>query len=102
MVNHLKCGLHSGFPACCISWYIITTPIIDKLYDFCAVPWDETKEDNGKFQFDKDIGRVFLPTWVEKIMDLRAGGHVGYIRCPLCLLLNRKVEVLSCDCSKAI
>ena len=63
-----RCGRHSGFPLCCILWYL--------------GPW---------------LLVVFkIPKMWEWYWTL--GTECDYVRCPMCLLTNRRVEVKDCDC----
>ncbi len=64
-----RCGRHSGFPLCCILWYL--------------GPWQ---------LIIFKIPRMWKWYW-----NLRDEND-GYVRCPICLLTNRRVKVKDCDC----
>lgn len=79
--EHYACGKHSGFPLCCILWYLTVWKLIEKL------PHKEVKLD------DNLVWTVSGPT----VWYIENTGW-GYIPCPLCIVRKNKVEVLSCDC----
>lgn len=62
IIQEIKCGLHSGFPWCCVSYFILI--------------W----------------------RWVPNSIRIFNLDQVGYIRCPFCETIERKIEVKPCDC----
>lgn len=63
----IECGIHSGFPACCISFYIVRLLLFSK---------QQVKN------YWKKINQSSV-SW-------------GYIPCPDCLATNNMVEVKKC------
>jgi hypothetical protein len=72
MLEDVRCGLHSGIPACCIAWYL--------------GPW-------------RLVGYGRAPRIRRTYFELLDG--FGHIACPLCFLKGRVVEVRECDCHSA-
>lgn len=66
-----NCGRHSGFPTCCIFWYLGPWQLI-----IFRTPW--------------------MWKWYWALGDI-AG---NYVRCPICLLRNHQVEMKECDCGE--
>jgi hypothetical protein len=73
----LRCGECSGFPPCCIFWFLTGWKLIF-----------------GKFTVtvhDKPAWRARLILWYNE----RAGRR-GYVPCPLCLISGARVRVWKC------
>lgn len=74
----VACGLHSGFPLCCVAfWLFLYYPLrwvlVDRLNLVTSTEW-------------KMLWGVYR----------QPERGVGYIRCPRCLSLDRRVEVKPC------
>jgi hypothetical protein len=65
---HRECGRHSGIPTCCIYWFI--------------GPW---------LHFVSKVPRLWK-------MYYEANGTVEYIRCPMCITIDRQKEMTLCNC----
>lgn len=69
-IKDIKCGIHSGFPICCISFYsFLWRPVLIR-YPLLRSWHDALERDKGP----------------------------GYIRCPLCMLRRHIVDVKECVC----
>jgi hypothetical protein len=103
-----RCGKHSGFPVCCILWYMY---IWDRIY----VRWfDDIGNVIPKYKYsfarlygmllDRIIGwRKITHSFVNGYdgMFIRDWPGYGRIPCPFCLFFSKKKHnVLPCDCSK--
>jgi hypothetical protein len=75
-INRVECGLHSGFPLCCIVFFV-------KLW--------------GPVVMDTD-DRWFYVSYHAMLAQL--GVSAGYIPCPRCALERSIVEVRPCNCTK--
>ncbi len=64
----IRCGLHSGFRPCCVAWFVTLWPLT---YGSRVYRWYFQAAEHRRF---------------------------GFIPCPLCLALDRHVEVLDCRC----
>lgn len=69
ILHDIRCGFHSGIPACCIAFYL--------------GPWSWVSY--GRFP------------WL-RARYLKATQDFNYIGCPLCLLRGRRVLVADCLC----
>ena len=72
VVWNVECGLHSGFPECCIAFYM-------------AVWWPVPK------------GNPAIRAYLASLDKLPA--QPGYIPCPECLRRHRFVKVRRCRCA---
>lgn len=81
-IRWLECGLHSGFPPCCVSfWVKVLSPACDEpddtlgatICDSYFAAFDIAQEAHG------DVG-------------------IGYRPCYACLFARKFVKVLRCDC----
>lgn len=99
---HIKCGLHSGFPICCVLWFV-----------FVIIPiFGWMKSDNIFLQ----IRNKFI-FWVEQkrkvglLINLSYQDHItkeiykkqiysfGRIPCPICLFFAKDIkEAIDCAC----
>ncbi len=82
-VVEINCGLHSGFPECCILFYVT----------FWASLF--TWSGDGSYRSAYAAGRYKL---YRRMMEQIAGRWVGYIPCPACLLARKFVEPKECSC----
>jgi hypothetical protein len=64
---HVNCGLHSGFPKCCILFFLVRR-------------WFDDREGKGYDQIQEALGVQ----------------HPGYVVCPSCLLEERVVKPKNC------
>lgn len=74
-----RCATKSGIPICCIGWWML-------FYQWLI---------NGpSFWGLKRLREKILHWYWAKVEGY------NYIPCPVCLVKNRKVEILMCDCQK--
>jgi hypothetical protein len=78
IVQHVECGLHSGFPPCCIAfgWIyssLLASATVDMSYD--------------------EMDALRAP-----YHRLRGSRGLGYYACPACLLRGNIVTVVKCGC----
>ena len=79
-VEHaIECGTHSGFPQCCIEWFV-----------------GEWQTALFEYTYISD-GRYLKPS-----RDYLEGISWGYVPCPECVKIGNRVIVKECDCSAAI
>lgn len=102
-----RCGKHSGFPLCCILWYMY---IWDRIYVSC---FDDMGQVLPKYKYhpvrlyslllDKMIEwRKITHSFINDYDGMFIEDMPGYGRvpCPFCLFFSkRKHNVLPCDCS---
>lgn len=84
MGKTIACGFHSGFPPCCIRFYItkwLWIPKDPKKSKFFKTYWKKM-EKKRKLTYDKKTKK-----WKS---------NFGYIPCPTCLRYERFVEVKPC------
>jgi len=80
VVYHVRCGLHSGLPLCCILWYVTGWHVMS------GVP----------------IPRAFRAYWrLIRLSGRIHGVQFGHIPCPACIVRGLAVHVLECDCDPA-
>jgi hypothetical protein len=104
-----KCGRHSGFPICCILWYIyIWIPLFvrhdDPKYNSSFTQWYH-KIKNKIVRRRNITHTVAFPgdnlINYDGILVENWPGY-GRIPCPFCLLFSKKHHnVLPCDCKDA-
>ncbi|RDJ35196.1 MAG: hypothetical protein DWQ19_10260 [Crenarchaeota archaeon] len=100
----IHCGLHSGFPDCCIIHFsLFVTAIMDSFNVDCINAgykggW------TGKLDYFQKFVVSKLP---QKFTTLQAvkwhvceDSHVQYARCPACIVQDKIVEFKDCDCKK--
>jgi hypothetical protein len=76
----IECGLHSGFPACCVAFFV-------KIW----WPWATTIDAlSVRRRADALIAYDSYQQWTKQ---------AGYVPCPRCALERKFVEVLPCDCA---
>lgn len=73
----ISCGLHSCIPLCCILWYITGWKGV-------------TRKGYDSWLYD----RFWYPDYVDS--------DIQYIRCPICLLFNRRVKIETCGCADKV
>lgn len=103
LIDQIRCGWHSGFPLCCILWYLLPWKLVLRF-----AKW----EDNATFYhraLDRrppigDIPDLSLKgKWVDNnflVTGYRLVKHKdwGMIPCPMHLLLRRRGIVKTCFC----
>lgn len=95
ILEHITCGLHSGFPECCIFYYLTCyLPVIELNTTRNEINFDEYNNHISVI-FDQEIYELY-----QRLYKLDNDYYVGYIRCPSCILVNKRVEVKSCNCLK--
>src|SRR4051812_36420967 len=72
---HIECGLHSGFPRCCIAFFVKV--------------WWRVSDDNWK-----------LIDSYRKMQQQFGVLESGYVMCPSCVLNKNVVEVKNCNCHR--
>lgn len=65
----IECGLHSGFPPCCVAFYVTQKMWMDNI------------------EQDAYNKRIY-----------KKNNSYGYVPCPDCLKSGNKVIVIECDC----
>lgn len=79
VVHHVECGLHSGFPPCCIAFgWIYSSLLANATVDMSYEEMDAVRAPYHK---------------------LRNNHGVGYYACPACLLRRNIVTVRKCGCN---
>ena len=68
----VRCGRHSGFPRCCVLWYVT-------VWQFVLL--------------DRSEGFIYRYRYLRVF-----GRDVEYVRCPMCYLRRRAVAMQVCDC----
>ena len=77
----IECGLHSGFPACCVAFFVkVWWPWAAAIDQLPARAQAEAQDAYDTYQ--------------------RWSTRPGYVPCPSCVVARRFVEVLPCDCEK--
>ena len=99
-VRVVECGLHSGFPLCCIMFYakiwrpwVVTLPSVCEEGDF-----DLVKMHRILRRIDPALELASVRQWAY----VKQCGEVGYIRCPACVLNGNVVKVQRCEHSDPI
>lgn len=78
IMNRIECGLHSGFPLCCVVFFVKV--------------W-------GPFVMDvDDADRALSESYHAWLSNMECS--VGYVPCPKCVIDETFVKVKSCDCTK--
>jgi len=79
----LKCGLHSGFPWCCILWFVF-------------IWWPFMVSNLPNF-----LGKRYQKWYRSRY---KAFGVFGpqRIPCPFCALIRREAKVIKCDCGEVV
>ncbi len=83
LAEHAECGLHSGLPLCCVTWYLTAWRLLWRI-DFHVAP----VETIGEVDFLMDgvtVRYQMLAPW-------------GYVPCPSCIVRNNRVNMRSCAC----
>lgn len=90
-IHDVACGFHSGFPKCCIAYYIkCYKPIADLYIDRNEI-YMEKSNSFDDYVTDKEIEMLHTD-----LLIWAAREKVGYFRCPACILSNNCVEVKRC------
>jgi hypothetical protein len=94
-VRIVECGLHSGFPLCCIMFYVkIWAPWNSTLPDVCEeANFNLTKMQSILRRINPALERASEQQWAY----LEQFGNHGYVRCPSCILSGKVVKVKACD-----
>lgn len=95
-INAIKCGLHSGFPWCCIAFYAIFWNPFFKIKDFVHTRlYSKLHGRYTKLMFRKSRDRGL---W--RIDDQGEIISVGFgrVACPFCLFFSKKTDSNNCGC----
>jgi len=76
LAHDIECGTHSGFPPCCIAWFIMV---------------------KRTMQPGSRAWRAYERALLRAAPARR--GKVGYAPCPACVAARRFVRVASCTCA---
>jgi hypothetical protein len=77
----IECGLHSGYPACCVAFHVLI--------------WQSLTQGEDSETEDCYLG---LSETVDRYLGLIDAAGGTRIQCPACLLKKRVVQVKKCDC----
>jgi hypothetical protein len=92
-----KCGRHSGFPLCCIAFYVlIWSPLFVNYGSKYKGSFTEFYHN-----IDKRIVKFRRITHEARFRDKSLPVIIegfGRVACPLCLLFSRNTEWKECDC----
>lgn len=97
----IECGLHSGFPPCCVAFYVNHKMWMD---DEERSAYNKRAYDKGLSVFYERLKSYTLPNGITddevkvKMQALLRDSLFGYVPCPSCLESYNKVTVLECDC----
>ena len=92
MLNDIECGLHSGFPPCCVAFWTFGYNKLRFINEILPI---------------SSIGSVTFKQWLShniKVKYLYFGKNkgnkyvFGYIPCPICLIRINKKTVKRCRC----
>lgn len=105
--QNIKCGIHSGFPKCCVYWYsFIMSPIMRIGEIFSERYW--FKYPNIAWFIHKNVYfyNSVISRKISKIRNIyvEVKGHKIYTlnrcACPYCLFFGEKITPIRCDCYK--
>lgn len=82
--EHIECGRHSGIPACCVAWYL--------------TGWRALNAIDDVFGESEDFGDGIVMRTRGLTVSYIGRRPWGYVPCPVCAVLGRRVEVRSCSC----
>ena len=97
----IECGLHSGFPPCCVAFYANHKIWMDNDE---RDAYNKRSYDKGVSVFYERLKTYTLPGDITddeakvKVQALLTDSLFGYVPCPSCLESYNKVTVLKCDC----
>lgn len=95
---NLRCGVHSGFPLCCIAWFMIIHYNLGR-----------TKNDRGRLIRDiynsisKDIAKYRKLKYHFIDEETNKPGFIygwGRIPCPICVFKSTKTGSIECNCGR--
>lgn len=113
ILQDIRCGRHSGFPLCCIAFFLIRTPLLSRfdLFTSSCSLFVEGKRTETHHVLPKKIHTSSIRNIVRNLLvDMITKFHaykgskglneVYYVICPLCVMRNRQVMVKTCNCGK--
>ena len=90
--NNIRCGLHSGFPVCCVAfWATVWRPMCQSDNRSITRIRDCLLEVIGSIEKARGI------SWYSDYYDDCIDGF-GRIPCPMCLLFSRNTYCKKCNC----
>jgi hypothetical protein len=81
----IECGLHSGFPPCCVIFYITVWAR--------SVGFKKDKSSVDMFHFTQ-----FCENYLTPVTRLTGLAVSGYVPCPACILARHFVTTKKCNC----
>lgn len=88
-LKDITCGMHSGFPKCCILFFIsVWRHYMYMLYDLDTLPERTYRRSQALF------------TEFQEMLEAQGIGRAGYIPCPRCQLEKNIVKVKTCNCRR--
>ena len=97
MKQDYTCGEHSGFPLCCRLFYLMRHEFFEPYIGFLPnwITGCKPVLLNGTYWSNHG----WFIEWYRNYSDhITAGHNWGYIACPVCLNVGRKIDVKKCDC----
>lgn len=92
--NNVKCGIHSGFPLCCIVWHTLIHSHLYKTKKGVLIR-DIYNAMTGVIAEHKNI-RYY---WIEEGQEKWFYGF-GRIPCPIHMCFGKDTTVIRCECGK--
>ena len=97
MKQDYTCGEHSGFPLCCRVFYLMRHEFFEPYIGFLPNLVTGCKPFLKNGSYWSNYG--WFITWYQKYSAKFTGEQGwGYIPCPVCLQVGRKINVKKCDC----
>lgn len=105
--HHVKCGLHSGFPLCCIMFWLCCYYPCKPINSIQII--NKIKQANGTIKYIqtgkyKPIGHISFKNWIMhnfRHFYYENNPGWGYVPCPLCMIRNNQKKVQKCSCYKS-
>jgi hypothetical protein len=96
IINNIKCGLHSGFPWCCIAFYVLFWNPFFYIKDFTNTRvYKNLHARYTKLGFHMSLKRGL---WrLDKQGNILSAGF-GRVVCPFCLFFSTKTGSNNCGC----